>query len=102
MITIWREFWIKFFLRVEIAQDGWIGTFDLGSKAEIIPSSIAGSESTYKCDYHWCNTDYVEKRTLLVGGCAHHGGGAGLGAFDSAGGVGYASAYVGFRSLVRV
>ena len=87
---------------VEIAQDGWIGTFDLGSKAEIIPSSIAGSESTYKCDYHWCNVDSVEKRTLLVGGRAAYGGQAGLGAFDSFNGVGYADATVGFRSLVRV
>ena len=87
---------------VEIAQDGWIGTFDLGSKAEIIPSSISGSESTYKCDYHWCNVDYVEKRTLLVGGSAHNGGQAGLGSFASNSGVGTASAHVGFRSLVRV
>ena len=87
---------------VEIAQDGWIGTFDLGSKAEIIPSSISGSESTYKCDYHWCNVDYVEKRTLLVGGDAHLGGGAGLGFFYSYLGVGTANAAVGFRSLVRV
>ena len=87
---------------VEIAQDGWIGTFDLGSKAEIIPSSIAGSESTYKCDYHWCNVDYVENRTLLVGGCASDGGTAGLGDFNSNAGVSYASANVGFRSLVRV
>ena len=87
---------------VEIAQDGWIGTFDLGSKAEIIPSSISGSESTYKCDYHWCNVDYVEKRTLLVGGCAHLGGAAGLGFFGSSCGVGHADADVGFRSLVRV
>ena len=87
---------------VEIAQDGWIGTFDLGSKAEIIPSSISGSESTYKCDYHWCNVDYVEKRTLLVGGCADFGGWAGLGFFSSPIGVGSAGANVGFRSLVRV
>lgn len=87
---------------VEIAQDGWIKTFDLGSKAEIIPSSIAGSESTYKCDYHWCNIDYVEKRTLLVGSCAHYGGLAGLGLFSSSYGVGSAYANVGFRSLVRV
>ena len=86
---------------VEIAQDGWIGTFDLGSKAEIIPSSIAGSESTYKCDYHWCNVDSVENRTLLVGGHAG-GGGAGLGCFYSAAGVGNADTSVGFRSLVRV
>ena len=87
---------------VEIAQDGWIGTFDLGSKAEIIPSSIAGSESTYKCDYHWCDADSVEKRTLLVGGYADAGGKAGLGFFASDNGVGRAHADVGFRSLVRV
>lgn len=87
---------------VEIAQDGYIGTFDLGSKAEIIPSSITGSESTYKCDYHWCNADLVEKRILLVGGSAHPGGRAGLGSFDSTNGVGTAIASVGFRSLVRV
>ena len=87
---------------VEIAQDGWIGTFDLGSKAEIIPYSIAGSESTYKCDYHWCNADSVENRTLLVGGGADFGGPAGLGGFASVDGVGVAYANVGFRSLVRV
>lgn len=87
---------------VEIAQDGWIGTFDLGSKAEIIPSSIAGSESTYKCDYHWCNVDSVENRTLLVGSGADDGGAAGLGYFYSDFGVGYADTIVGFRSLVRV
>ena len=87
---------------VEIAQDGYIRTFDLGSKAEIIPSSITGSESTYKCDYHWCNADLVEKRTLLVGGGAHYGGMAGLGFFNSHHGVGSAATYVGFRSLVRV
>ena len=87
---------------VEIAQDGWIGTFDLGSKAEIIPSSITGSESTYKCDYHLCNVDSVENKTLLVGGGADHGGKAGLGYFDSHLGVSYAYADVGFRSLVRV
>ena len=87
---------------VEIAQDGYIRTFDLGSKAEIIPSSITGSESTYKCDYHWCNADLVEKRTLMVGGGAHYGGRAGLGYFDSYHGVGFANTFVGFRSLVRV
>ena len=87
---------------VEIAQDGWIGTFDRGSKAEIIPSSISGSQSTYKCDYHWCNVDSVENRTLMVGGDAGTGGAAGLGSFYSVLGVGSARAHVGFRSLVRV
>ena len=87
---------------VEIAQDGQIRTFDLGSKAEIIPSSITESESTYKCDYHFCNTKSVENRTLLVGGGASNGGRAGLGYFRSSFGVGITSADVGFRSLVRV
>lgn len=87
---------------VEIAQDGWIGTFDLGSKAEIIPSSIAGSQSTYKCDYHQYNVDSVKNRTLLVGGNARTGSWAGLGCFDSTNGVSATAATVGFRSLVRV
>lgn len=87
---------------VEIAQDGWIGTFDLGSKAEIIPSSIAGSESTYKCDYNLCDAYSIENRTLLVGGRADHGGQAGLGFFCSNLVVGGVSSHVGFRSLVRV
>ena len=87
---------------VEIAQDGWIGTFDLGSKAEIIPSSIAGSESTYKCDYHWCNDNSVIKRTLFVGGSVTNGGRAGLGAFNSINRFGDTNSDAGFRSLVRV
>lgn len=87
---------------VEIAKNGYIGTFDLGSKAEIIPSSITGSESTYKCDYHSCNDDSIENRTLLVGGGAYVGSFAGLGYFFSHHGVSDAYAYVGFRSLVRV
>ena len=87
---------------VEIAQDGWIKAFNLGSNAEIIPSSVGGSQSTYKCDYHWCNADSIEKRTLRVGGSAHDGGAAGLGSFYSGDWVGDAGAAVGFRSLVRV
>ena len=87
---------------VEIDEDGSIKTFDLGSKAEIIPSSVYGSESTYKCDYHYCDSDSVENRTLLVGGYANGGGVSGLGCFNSFDGVGNADATVGFRSLVRV
>lgn len=89
---------------VEINQNGWIRTFDLGSKAEIIPSSIAGSQSTNKCDYHWSSAAFVdvEKRMLFVGGNARDGGQAGLGYFDSTCNVGNSYAFVGFRSLVRV
>ena len=87
---------------IEVAENGLIRTFDLGSKAEILPSSIAGSESTYKWDYHWCNDDYVEKRMLIVGSYANGHGLAGLGAFVSIDGVGAANPDVGFRSSVRV
>ena len=87
---------------VEVAKDGYIKEFDLRETGEIIPQLVGGSESTYKCDYHWCNAQSTDNRTLLVGGSARHGGQAGLGYFDSSNGVGNAYAYVGFRSLVRV
>lgn len=86
---------------VEIAKDGYIETFDLGSKAEIIPSSIAGSESTYKCDYHQCDADSVEERTLRVGGSAQDGYKSGLGFSISNVGADFANTFIGFRSLVR-
>lgn len=87
----------------EVAQDGYIKEFDLGETAEIIPSSCTGaSATTYICDYHSCNATSTELRTLLVGGDAVAGGAAGLGYFDSDGGVSNAFSLVGFRTLNRV
>ena len=87
----------------EVAQDGYIKEFDLGETAEIIPSSCTGaSATTYICDYHSCNATSTELRTLLVGGGAADGGTAGLGYFNSYGGVSYALSHVGFRTLNRV
>lgn len=87
----------------EVAQDGHIKEFDLGETAEIIPSSCTGaSTTTYMCDYHYCNVSSTALRTLLVGGGASYGGGAGLGCFRSSVGVGYADSSVGFRTLNRV
>lgn len=87
----------------EVAQDGYIKEFDLGETAEIIPSSCTGaSATTYICDYHSCNATSTELHTLLVGGCATNGGGAGLGYFFSGYGVGLAGSSVGFRTLNRV
>ena len=87
---------------VEVAKDGYIKTFDLNGTAEIIPSDCTGaSETTYKCDYHWCNTGFTDYRTVWVGGRADHGGGlCGLGFFGSAASVGYSFSTVGFRSLI--
>lgn len=86
----------------EVASDGYIKAFDLGEKGEIIPSAVGGSNTTYMCDYHYCNTSSTALRTLIVGGSAHHGGFAGLGCFYSNYGVGYADTYVGFRTLNKV
>ena len=86
----------------EVASDGYIKAFDLGETAEIIPSAVGGSTTTYICDYHYCNASSTALRTLLVGGRASNGGGAGLGYFNSSGGVGCASSDVGFRTLNRV
>jgi hypothetical protein len=86
----------------EIASDGWIKDYDLGETGEIIPSVVGGSATTYMCDYHYCNASSTALRTLVVGGRAYDGGGAGLGCFSSYYGVGYAYANVGFRTLNKV
>lgn len=86
----------------EVASDGYIKAFDLGETAEIIPSAVGGSTTTYICDYHYCNASSTALRTLLVGGRARLGGGAGLGSFSSSNGVGDALSIVGFRTLNRV
>lgn len=86
----------------EVASDGYIKAFDLGEKGEIIPSAVGGSNTTYMCDYHYCNTSSTALRTLIVGGGAPDGSYAGLGCFHSVNGVGYAGAAVGFRTLNKV
>lgn len=86
----------------EVASDGYIKAFDLGEKGEIIPSAVGGSNTTYMCDYHYCNTSSTALRTLVVGGYAYNGGSAGLGCFNSNNGVGFAYSLVGFRTLNKV
>ena len=86
----------------EIAFDGYTKDFDLGSKGEIIPSVVGGSATTYMCDYNWCNAASASLRTLVVGGGAFNGGGAGLGSFHSNSGVGTVLSLVGFRTLNRI
>lgn len=86
----------------EVASDGYIKAFDLGEKGEIIPSAVGGSNTTYMCDYHYCNASSTALRTLIVGGSASYGGLAGLGCFNSGHGVGAATTTVGFRTLNKV
>lgn len=83
----------------EVASNGYIKAFDLGEKGEIIPSAVGGSNTTYMCDYHYCNASSTALRTLVVGA---NNGGAGLGCFNSYNGVGVAITDVGFRTLNKV
>ena len=83
---------------IEIASEGWTTAYDLGNTGEIIPSKVGGSESTYMCDYHYCNAG-TAFRTLLVGGSACHGGNAGVSCFYSGATVSNVPAAVGFRTL---
>ena len=86
----------------EVASDGYIKAFDLGETAEIIPSAVGGSTTTYICDYHYCNASNTALRTLRVGGSAVSGGVAGLSCFYSNVVVSFAFSFVGFRTLNRV
>lgn len=85
----------------EIHQGGYTKLFDLGDAAHIIPNVMGGNTTQYKCDYHWTGGKNATLRTPLVGGYASHGTLAGLGDFNSDGGVSYSDAYVGFRSVSR-
>lgn len=82
---------------IELNEGGYVKEWDLGDTAEIVPRLNGGNTTQYKCDYHWTNAA-TGLRTLVLGGYADDGGGAGLGYFNSYGGVGDADAAVGFRS----
>lgn len=87
---------------IEIAREGYIKAFDLGRTGEIIPSEVGGSSTTYMCDYHWCYVSNTSLSALLVGGHAAYGSFSGLGYFSSLFEVGYAHAFVGFRTVIRL
>lgn len=86
---------------IEVAENGYTKEFDLGETGEIIPQLVGGYGSTYKCDYHQCNTSLINNRTLMVGGDALAQAQAGLGQFYSNHAIGFANPHVGFRSVIR-
>lgn len=86
----------------ETYSEGYTKAFDLKETAEIIPTTVGGGTTTYMCDYHYTGGKDTSLRTLIVGGRAHDGAGAGLGYFYSNFGVGSASATVGFRTLNKI
>lgn len=86
----------------EIHQDGYTKEFDLEEAAHIIPESVGGDTTKYKCDYHWTGPKDTSLRTLVVGGDAHNGANAGLGSFASHVGVSDYDANIGFRSVFQI
>ena len=83
----------------EINEDGYTKEFDLGEAAHIIPKSVGGNSTEYKCDYHESGSNDTSLRTLVVGGGAPTSTGSGLGGFFSILGVSDSSVLVGFRSV---
>lgn len=86
----------------QLHTDGYIKYFDLGEEANIIPSTVGASTSTYKCDYQYTGAKDTSLRALFFGGYAGHGGYAGLGSFYSAVSVGSAYATHGFRLIKEI
>lgn len=83
----------------QICQGGYIKEFDLGEAAHIIPESVGGDATKYKCDYNDTIGKKTNLRTLSVGGSPFNNSSAGLGNFDSSGGVNNYFSYTGFRSV---
>ena len=79
----------------EIHADGYTKDFDLQTTGEIVPCAVGGGSTTYMCDYHYTGNKDASLRTLLLGGGANDGGGAGLSYFNSNNGVSNSSTNVG-------
>lgn len=83
----------------ESTQSGYTKEFDLGDAAHIIPESVGGDTTKYKCDYHATYFNGISLCTLIVGGHALAGARVGLGAFNSGNSPSNHNTTYGFRSV---
>lgn len=67
----------------EVYENGYTKLFDLGDAAHIFPIVMGGDATQYKCDNHWSGHKHLSPKTLIIGGKASDGAGAGLGRFIS-------------------
>lgn len=83
----------------EINQSGYIKEFDLGEAAHIIPKSVGGGTTKYKCDYH--EVQNVSNRLVIFFGggnsSQYAGMNAGLCSFCSGDDVSNCDTSMGFR-----
>lgn len=83
----------------QIQKQGYTKEFDLGEAAHIIPESVGGDTTKYKCDYNQTYYEYTSFRALLVGGYASNSTYAGLGCFHSYDQLLGSGPSIGFRSV---
>lgn len=67
----------------KVHSSGYIKEFALGDKAEIIPRTVGGSESLYKCDYTTDENANPQYKVVMFGGNASFNSSAGLAYFYS-------------------
>lgn len=84
----------------ETASEGYVKEFNLGDKANIIPSICTGANgTTYKCDYHYTYDLGSSLGIFIVGGSAYGGSYAGLGYLYSSASTAHSGVDVGFRTV---
>lgn len=83
----------------QIHKDGYTKEFDLGEAAHIIPESVGGDTTKYKCDDNYTGDHSTNLRTLIVGGNVTGGASSGFGRFFSNYDVEGNYMYIGFRSV---
>ena len=83
----------------QIHQNGYTKEFGLGDAAHIIPESVGGDTTKYKCDSTTVGSKNTSLRMLVVGGTAENREYAGLSNFDSSANVSLSPLAFGFRSV---
>lgn len=85
----------------QLFERGYTKAFDLGDKANIIPTTIGGSGTTFMCDYSQIGSKNASLKTLFVGGDVRDNASAGIGSFNSYNVIDISSGLVGFRTLTK-
>lgn len=82
-------------------ESGFIKHFNLGNTAEIIPSEVGASTTTYKCDYLRRESAYEKVKIVLVGYIlSTQGSNSGIGSFDITLNTDNSNKYSGCRTTV--
>lgn len=89
-------------VEMSIPSNGYITTFVDSGYADIIPSNVGGSSTTYKCDYAYVHQDSGTTsypNSYWVGGNSNLGSHAGLAYSSFRVAASSSNAYVGFRTI---